>query len=240
MAKYLWGDSPMPMPGLMLLLVLSAVAIGALLAKVGPDGAVAADTYPAPSELQGVAVVTCAWIAVWYIFLGNQINVKFSSETQEVKDSAGNIATRSVGNMMEQGIAFLPLLWMQAIFVNPRIATLLGWIYVVFRFLYCPFWGMLGHFTLLVEIATQPNYIIILYYLVSVFYKCAWGKDILAEAAAEGWWAVVLMTLAIGFLELVFFLILAMPTTKLMICGTKNYLGLEEDMEYDEEDGELE
>jgi len=227
----------MPMPGLMALWLISCAAIGGLLAKVGADGAVVADTYPAPSDVQGVAVVTCAWIAVWYVFIGNQIGVQFSSETKEVKDAAGHIATRSVGNMMEQGIPFLALLWMQAIFVNPKIAALLGWVYVVFRFLYCPFWGMLGHFQLLVEIATQPNYVVNMFFLVSVFYKCAWGKDILADAAAEGWWAVVLMTVAIGLLEFVFFMLLATPTTKIMICGVKNYMGvLDEEMEYDEEE----
>ena len=58
------------------------------------------------------------------------LSISMRGLPDDVAASAKNVADRSVANTMEQAIAFLVLLWLHAIFVNPRIATILGWIYV--------------------------------------------------------------------------------------------------------------
>merc|ERR1711865_1359899 len=147
----------------MMFLVVSGLLIGALLGKAGPSAAVA-DTFPAATELRGVALVTCAFMFMWYIFLGHQVGIKFTEGlSADVQEQAKFIADRSVINTLEQALPFLSLMWLHALFVNPVTAGVLGWIYVITRFLYPITYGMYGQFNTAVEIACQPNYVVIFY-----------------------------------------------------------------------------
>jgi len=221
--------------GLMMgLMVVSALLLGVLLALTGTEGAAIPE-----KALQPVAVVTCAFCLMWYIFLGNQVGIKFTQGLPEdVAATAKNVADRSVGNTMEQAIPFLVLLWLEAIFVNPRIATILGWIYVVFRFLYPVFFGMYGTFTVLVEASTQPNYIIINYFLLTVFFKCACDVDLHAKISATSPWLMLPFMLGVGLFTFIVFLLLAKPTTLLIIAGAKKEKGFKDPEADDEEDEE--
>merc|ERR1719498_2160183 len=101
-----------------------------------------------------------------------------------MKTKASFLADRVVINTLEQMIPFLALMWDHALFVNPETAKLLGWIYVVTRYLYSPLYGMYGMFTVAVEVATQPNYVVIFYYWIALVYKCASGEDFHARVNA--------------------------------------------------------
>lgn len=235
MAKYPWGDAPGPMNVMMGIMLAFAILIGAFLAHVGPDGAVG-DAYPSPADLNGVAVVTCAYIVVWYIFLGNQVSIRFNDGISgEVKDKAKKIADVAVANTMEQGIPFLVLLWAEAVFVNPLTAQRLGWIYVIFRYFYPIFFGWYGQFTAAVEASTQPNYIVIMYFLVTVFYKAKNGRDWHTEIHNTSPWLMLLLGIFCASLSMIHFLVLSKITTTVIINGVKKDLGGDDD-EYEYED----
>lgn len=235
MAKYLWGNDPFPMGVMFGLAVLSGLVVGLLLMHVGSAAAVG-DTYPSAVDMRGVALVTCAFLLVWYSMLGNQVSIKFAKGlSSEVSEGAKFIADRSVVNTLEQSIAFLSLMWMHAIFVNPQTARLLGWIYVVTRLLYPVFYGFYGGFTVAVEAATQPNYVIIFYYMMAITYKCLWDTDLHVQC---GNW-IVLVGLLASFGSFIAFLGLAMPTTQIIVAGVKaekDPYGAADDEEEDEDE----
>lgn len=229
----------MSMPMLFGCMVVAALLLGGFLAAVGPLGAVG-DIYPAPAEVRGTALVTCVFVALLYIFYGNQVGIRFSEGLPaDVTEQAKFIADRTVINTVEQGIPFLALMWLEAIFVNPLTATRLGWIYVFFRYLYPVFYGWYGQFTVLIEIATQPNYVIIAYYWVTVFYKCGTGMDLhtrFHSSSPHGNLLMVPLLLVCGCLSFVCFLLLSKPTTMIMINGVKKEKGYVDEEYGDDED----
>jgi len=225
----------MSFPLLFALTVVFSLLLGILLAYTGPEGAVGV-SIPAPSQLNGVTVVTCVFFVMWYMFLGNQVGVRFTEGLpDDVKESAANTANRTVANAMEQAIPFLMLMWLEALFVNPRTAQILGWIWVIARFFYPIFWGFYGHFTLLVEVSVSPSYIIISYFLLTVFFKCACGIDLHALITATSPWLMLLFLIGCGLCSFIAYLLLAKPTTMIIIAGAKKDKGF---VEKDEEDGE--
>jgi len=237
MAKFPWGDEAMSIPITFVINMITALLLGVLLAFTGPESAVgvAATT----EELRPVAVVTCVFFVMWYIFLGNQVGVKFTQGLPaDVSAAAKDIADRTVGNMLEQVIPFLTLMWLEAIFVNPRTATILGWIYVAARFLYPIAYGIYGVFTILVMFATMPNYTIISYWLLTVFFKCFFSVDLHAKINATSPWLMLLFLPACGLCSFIAFLLLAKPTTSLIIAGAKKEKGFDAEEGYGEIDEE--
>jgi len=238
MAKYFWGDEVFSLNWMMAFLVVSGLLIGGLLGKAGPSAAVG-DTFPAATELRGVALVTCTFMFMWYIFLGHQVGIKFTEGlTTDVQDQAKFIADRSVINTMEQALPFLSLMWLEALFVNPETARLLGWIYVATRFLYPITYGMYGQFNTAVEISTSPNYVIIFYFMFTVFHKCAFGEDFHTKVDAISPFLMLVVGFVCAFGSVIFFLVLAKPTTAIIVNGVKKDKGqiVEElDNEYEEE-----
>jgi len=226
------------MPGMMAILLVTGLLIGGLLGHVGPSAAVGA-AFPTMQALQGVALVTCAFIWMWYIFLGHQVGIKFTEGlTTDVQDQAKFIADRSVINTMEQALPFLSLMWLEALFVNPETARLLGWIYVATRFLYPITYGMYGQFNTAVEISTSPNYVIIFYFMFTVFHKCAFGEDFHTKVDAISPFLMLVVGFVCAFGSVIFFLVLAKPTTAIIVNGVKKDKGqiVEElDNEYEEE-----
>merc|ERR1712187_216609 len=92
---------------------------------------------------------------------------------------------------MEQMVAFLLTMWLYAVFCNPRAAGVLGLVYVGFRLVYPVLWSINGRFTILVELSTQPNYMVVGWYYASLFYTAVSG-DIL-EPAQPWLWPVYLV-----------------------------------------------
>src|SRR5262245_6717328 len=97
--------------------------------------------------LAGPLLVTVAYVAVYYAMITNQLVVKTrlrreyrargeSFDRYFGADREMLAADRYVGNMLEHMPAFLVLLWLNAIFVGPRGATVAGGAYVFSRLLY--------------------------------------------------------------------------------------------------------
>ena len=73
MAKYPWGDDVFPMSVFFPMLFTIPRLVGLGLHATGNDAALAADAAPPLSALKGVALATCAWIAMIYAFFGAQV-----------------------------------------------------------------------------------------------------------------------------------------------------------------------
>jgi len=95
----------------------------------------------------GPLLVTVAYVLVYYLMITNQLIVKTrlrreyrargeSFDRYFGADREMLAADRYVGNMLEHMPPFLILLWLNAIFVGPRGATLVGAVYVVARLVY--------------------------------------------------------------------------------------------------------
>ena len=83
--------------------------VGAILMYVGSEGALSG-RFPEADELYGVALASCAWIVMFYLFLGYQVLTKFTGESREVIETVKYITDRSVINTSEQAYMFLMLL----------------------------------------------------------------------------------------------------------------------------------
>jgi hypothetical protein len=95
----------------------------------------------------GPLLVTVAYVVVYYLMITNQVRVKTRLRRAykargETFDRYFNTdremlaADRCVGNMLEHMPAFLLLLWLNAIFVDPRSAAVAGAAYVGSRVVY--------------------------------------------------------------------------------------------------------
>ena len=142
----------------------------------------------ASSDVRGPVLVTVAYFVMYYAMLfGLQSRTKYRLKAKykargekfdryHGRDQEMLAADRAVGNTHEQQGPFIAGLWLYAIFVDPRRATTLGTIYVVFRAAYpfllratYPFLQSDGRLSKrnpkLVIVATLPNYLIIFYFL---------------------------------------------------------------------------
>jgi uncharacterized membrane protein YecN with MAPEG domain len=95
----------------------------------------------------GPLSVTVAYVLVYYVFIANQLRVRMnlrrayrargeSFDRYLGGDREMLAADRYVGNMLEHMPAFLLLLWLNAIFVDPRGTSVAGAIYVGARVIY--------------------------------------------------------------------------------------------------------
>jgi hypothetical protein len=69
---------------------------------------------------------------------------------------------RTVGNYLEQGFVFLPLLWMHACLVNPKVSFHLCVIYVISRLLYPIIYVHQGY-NISILLSTAPGYLVLAY-----------------------------------------------------------------------------
>ena len=105
-------------------------------------------TYYAP-----VLVVTVAWVLLHYTFLFGQSAMAFHVLGKEKRaglislrsikhgGQGGKLmlmANRTVGNFMEQSVAFVPGMWLCAFFYDSFSAAVLGWLWLITR-TYYPF-----------------------------------------------------------------------------------------------------
>merc|ERR1712070_96043 len=179
-------------------------------------------------------------MALLYSLFGNQVNIKLgmagAPKTGPVKEQSAFIAERSVVNTMEQALPFLALMWLHAMFVNPRVSMVLGWVYVVTRALYPIFYGFYGEFTVLVEFVTWPNYSVIFYLLWAVAYKCISGSDFHTTMNSKSPWLMLIssiLVICVGFT--VAMSVLSLPSTMIILRGVK---GKDEDPEEEEDEEE--
>jgi hypothetical protein len=95
----------------------------------------------------GPLLVTVAYVVVYYLMIVNQVWVRgrlrrdYRARGESFDRYFGGdremlAADRYVGNMLEHMPAFLLLLWLNAVFVGPRVASLAGAFYVATRVVY--------------------------------------------------------------------------------------------------------
>ena len=100
-----------------------------------------------PRAFAGPLLVTVAYVLVYYAMISNQLRVRTrlrraykargeSFDRYFGQDREMLAADRYVGNMLEHMPAFLILLWLNAIFVGPRGASIAGAVYVLARIIY--------------------------------------------------------------------------------------------------------
>jgi hypothetical protein len=204
MAKYPWGDDVFPMSVFFPMLFTIPMLVGLGLYATGNDAAVAADATPPLSALKGVALATCAWIAMIYTFFGAQVAME-EKDGEECK----KIVERTMMNTLEQSPCFLLSMWLHALFVNPATSATLGFIYVVFRFMYGILYGLYGQFTIIAEVATVPNYAVIFWFLAATVAKCTLDVDMHGAVAAIDPMLVVAAAVGVNFVAMVaFFMVL--------------------------------
>lgn len=101
-----------------------------------------------PSPFVGPLLVTVAYVVLWYyLLIGVQRKTKY--RLQKEYEDQGKVfdryfgqdeqmlaADRAVLNTQEQMVPFLVAFWMFAVFVSPRVATVLGAAYITLRFFY--------------------------------------------------------------------------------------------------------
>lgn len=236
MAKYPWGNEAMSLPAMVGIIVVVGILLGTLMGHVGPSAAVG-DAFPSQVALRGVGLVSCAFIFMWYIFLGHQVSLKFNTTLDaDIKTQAQFVADRSVANTLEQAIPFLVLLWLHALFVNPETSKTLGWIYVVTRFLYPITYGMYGKMNTAVQLSTQPNYCIIFYYLLAVVHKCSTGADLHTKVHTVSAWLMIPLMVCVAMSSGFVLIVVAKPTTAIIVGGVKREKGYVEPEEDEEEE----
>ncbi len=129
-------------------------------------------------ELQtytGPIAVTLAYILVYYAFMIWQLRVKARlpaeykarGETFDryfTQDREMLAADRTLLNTLEHMPPFLALLWLDAVFVSPLFATVLGAVYVVARAIYPLAMGKsLGHRVgASIYVSTGPGYLVLI------------------------------------------------------------------------------
>eukprot|EP00929_Paragymnodinium_shiwhaense_P123782 TRINITY_DN98034_c0_g1_i1.p1 TRINITY_DN98034_c0_g1~~TRINITY_DN98034_c0_g1_i1.p1 ORF type:complete len:195 (-),score=13.76 TRINITY_DN98034_c0_g1_i1:27-611(-) len=140
---------------------------------------------------------TVAYFFMWYGFLCQQMQMRGVAAERASKQRTSfsrfdyrfaewEMADRTILNTQEQMVAFLLPMWLYAVFCNARVAGVLGIVYVAFRCIYPILWSIHGRFTLLVELSTQPCYLVQGWYLVSLLYTAVSG-DLLEPQAAWLW-----------------------------------------------------
>lgn len=172
MAKYCWGSNPFPLGLWAASWFVAAILVTVVYENTTPDGpAVAKVEGVNVSTVGGVILVTLGWILHYYNTIGHQVGLKFTNAFAP-NPQAGTVGERSMMNTLEQGIVFLPLLWMHALFVDVSTSVSMGWLYVITRMLYPIFYTFYGHFTVLIELSTSPNYAVIAYYAFALLDAC--------------------------------------------------------------------
>jgi hypothetical protein len=127
----------------------------------------------------GPLVVTVAYVVVYYLMITNQLLVRTrlrreyrargeSFDRYFSTDREMLAADRYVGNMLEHMPAFLLLLWLNAVFVDPRSASIAGGVYVGARIIYPFLMGnRLGRgVPTRMLFSTGIGYLVIAYYVV--------------------------------------------------------------------------
>jgi hypothetical protein len=125
------------------------------------------------------------WFTVYQSFLaGGEIDSNPNMRFNYSDNRAWCIADRTVGNMLEQTPFFVSVVWMHALFIDARVAGILGCVATAFRFLY----PMLRTITtMLMEFSTQPYYLCVLVLKANLIWKVLYGNAIVTDLSMASW-----------------------------------------------------
>lgn len=158
--QFPWGgNSPFPIGPFIGTFFLSSAMTTAVIGLHDFDKGFVKENAFDPNNYRGVMLVTGLFIFLNYFMMGVQMSGK-RSEIENMKLASERIYF----NLWEQRSMFLFPFWLYAALVNYDIAAKLGLLYVITRFLYFFFYAYYGGFTVLVELATQPNYAVLAHF----------------------------------------------------------------------------
>jgi MAPEG family len=154
-------------------------------------------TFPAPVELRGTILGTLLYLTVYLaVMIPFQVVSKYrllaqkKAEQKKLQSGDGKpekisfaqvkyynnrdvlalAGDRTVGNYIEQGFVFLPLLWMHAFFVDPSLSWRICLVYTMSRLLYPVLF--LSRNRLHVLISTVPGYLVLFYLWWAIVCEC--------------------------------------------------------------------
>jgi len=222
MAKFPWGEQAFVMPSAFVGLLVGAIVAATVLVIMGPYGTVTDDAFPNPKQLQPLAVASGFFWIVWYGLLGNQVGAKTGKfKNDDQKDQAKLIADRGVMNTLEQMMPFFVLVWLNALFVNPRTAAALAWIFSACRFFYPITYGMFGEMNSAVELVQWPCYVVNFYLLIALLFKTLNGQDLQTVVTNVSPVLMYGVTLLAGIGTLLNFIVVPTPAKKAIQAGVK-------------------
>lgn len=136
-AKYFWGDDFFPVhlyiPLICFVTTLIPIYLELVVTPTAPGLEIGMDLV----NTKFTVLATLLWISVLFNGYGHQVILKFAvKDGIEIGEGAFNVAELTVMNQIEQGLVFLPLLWMHCAHVDAGEAGDLGLLYVFFRALY--------------------------------------------------------------------------------------------------------
>ena len=158
-AKYMWGDEPFVMSINLILMGLGSAMVSSLV-LLWEKGEPAIDSGCDIQSVGLTIIATVLYFFVWYQLLGHQIALKILLNS--TNETAHNTADRIVCNTLEQMPCFLLFTWLFTIYVDAGLGGRFG-LYAILVAVYAFSYAFYGHFTVLVELSTQPRYIMILY-----------------------------------------------------------------------------
>mmetsp|Transcript_16375 Transcript_16375/g.42289 ORF Transcript_16375/g.42289 Transcript_16375/m.42289 type:complete len:204 (-) Transcript_16375:79-690(-) len=148
---------------------------------------------PLFEDYRGPAVVMVAWFIVYYALLTLQLSTRTEAHRRcndsgevfdrfSMRDNGLVMGDRTFLNALEQSIPFLTGLWSCAVLVNGNLATVLGSIAVFTRIWFPIFWswGEEGKWNPMVELSTQPWYLMVFSMHGSVALWALWGINVAA------------------------------------------------------------
>lgn len=140
--------------------------------------------------LAGICLVQIGWNlgyqqSVGTDFLTNAMVGMLNKK--EAQAAATKVGTRCVMNAIEQGIMFMPNLWMYSAFVDCHTGLTMGATYVCLLSFYPVMYTWHGQFNAMCELSTQPRYGIQVYFMVCSAFK-AFGKDFFFEILPQAWY----------------------------------------------------
>ncbi|KAI2513814.1 MAPEG-like protein [Fragilaria crotonensis] len=154
------------------------------------------DSFPPPEDFKGAVQGTLLYLAAFWSCLVMQSFSKYYLYDKKKREAIANdkkeciafktikyyshdrIALRgdrTVGNYMEQGFIFLPLLWLHAAFVDPSISFTIAAIYTISRLIYPFVYG--NKRAMLIAVSTMPGYFIISYLFVTLVRTVGFSRN---------------------------------------------------------------
>jgi hypothetical protein len=152
-------------------------------------------SFPTPDELKGAVQGTLLYLGLYFfILIPFQSFSKFyllAQKKKEARSKEGNervsfravkyynsrdllalAGDRTVGNFVEFSVVFLPLMWMNALFVDPSISFRICLIYTASRSYY-PIAFLSRSTGSLILLSTAPGYLIYAYLFYELTFKFA-------------------------------------------------------------------
>ena len=207
-----WGTEPFDMKLMPACFLLGALGVATAVSLTTTSGPISS------LELaRGPVLVTLGWVWSFYNCIGAQLGVKIGDKGDA---KASYVAERSLMNTLEQGVAFLPLLWMYASCIDAAVATSVGGFYVAMRMLYPMAYTYYGGFSMLCEFITQPNYACINFFAASLV---CFGLGHGSLVALTGSSFVVISGLSLLFTVLAFGVFWDYPVGKLAAASNLRY-----------------